>query len=486
MPLFKNQKRRHENSQIRFGTDGWRGVIADQFTFENVGRVAEATALYWNRHRPRGRDKRVIVGYDRRFLAERFADLVASVFGERGYDVILSKQPLPTPSLSYACRHLNAAGGVMVTASHNPARYCGIKLKTHMGSAADRVLCQGVEETLREVTFEWTHGQMFARGGNVRIENLSSLHESAIRRYVDMGVIRKGKLKVGVDALHGVGAGVFERLLAKTSNEVFSFNAHRDVLFGGRSPEPIAENYEETASALSASPKDLCLVTDGDADRIGGMFGNGFPMTTHQIICLLLHAFASDRGLKGKVIKALTTSSMVDKICADFGFPLVETRVGFKDIGAEMTMGPYLMGVEESGGLGFPNHIPERDGILAGLLLIELLLTKGRSLEVLVRELESRYGPHAYGRIDVSYPLAQRERLMDDCRRHAPANLVGSPVDEMKTFDGVKYVARNGSWLMLRGSGTEPIVRVYAEAETEKKVLTLLRRGQRILAQSLT
>ena len=228
---------------------------------------------------------------------------------------------------------------------------------------------------------------------------------------------------------------------------------------------------------LKRHPHDICLVTDGDADRVGGMDGHGGYLTTHQIICLLLHHLIVNRKGRGRVVKALTTTSMVDKMCAAYGLPLVETGVGFKYICAEMLKGDVLLGAEESGGIGFAGHIPERDGIAAGLMLLEMLATEKVSVNRLLAKLENQFGPHCYGRIDTHYPLEKRTSLMDFLKSHPPAKLLRSPLTGMKTFDGVKFIAQDTSWLMLRGSGTEPILRIYAEAKSVAGVQKLLKLG---------
>jgi phosphomannomutase len=279
------------------------------------------------------------------------------------------------------------------------------------------------------------------------------------------------------DALFGVGAGCFEKLLAGTSCRVTTLNSIHDPNFGGINPEPVAKNYGPSRAFLRKHPQDLCVVTDGDADRVGGMDGRGNPLSTHQIICLLLQHFIVRRRATGRVIKALTTTSMVDKMCAAYGLELVETGVGFKYVAAEMIKGGVLLGAEESGGIGFPGHIPERDGILAGLMLLELLATERVSINRLIARLEKEFGPHHYARIDIPFPLERRAALMEFCQSNPPAQLLRSPVTGIKSYDGVKFIARDDSWLMLRGSGTEPILRIYAETKSRAGAEQLLKAG---------
>jgi phosphomannomutase len=486
-------------AQIKFGTDGWRAVIAEDFNFANVARVAQAAADYWKSEirNPKseiyGRQSVVVVGYDRRFFSERFAQTTAEVLAGNGFQVILTPEPTPTPSVSFAVKHLGAVGGVMITASHNPPIFNGFKLKSYYGGSSSPDECQAVENFLgrnpvRAVT-------PAAAAKQILTQDVRPAHYAALKKLVDFKLIAKSKLRFAHDALFGVGAGCFEQLLAGTTCKVTTLNARHDVLFGGINPEPIEKNYGPSQKFLRAHPHDICLVTDGDADRVGGMDGRGNALTTHQIICLLLHHLIVNRrrsvgvpplggptqppegGTPNRVVKALTTTSMVDKMCAAYGLPLVETGVGFKYICAEMLKGGVLLGAEESGGIGFPGHIPERDGIAAGLMLLELFATEKVSVNKLLARLEKQFGPHRYGRIDTHYPLEKRASLMEFLQKNPPQKLLRSPLAGMKTFDGVKFVALDTSWLMLRGSGTEPILRIYAEAKSDADVRKLLQLG---------
>jgi phosphomannomutase len=466
-------------STIRFGTDGWRAVIAEDFTFANVARVAQAAADYWSAHPVEGAERKVVVGYDRRFFSDRFAQRAAEVFAGNGYRVTLTPCPTPTPSVSFAVKAQRAIGGVMITASHNPPRFNGFKLKSHYGGPTDAATCQAVETFLDRTPPRSVPLAEGRAGGQIVERDLRPAHFAALKRLVDWKLIARSRLRFAHDALFGVGAGCFEQLLAGTSCRVTTLNARHDVLFGGINPEPIEANYGPTQAYLRRHPHDVCLVTDGDADRVGGMDGRGKYLTTHNLICLLLHHCVVNRKGRGRVVKALTTTSMVDKLCAAHGLELVETGVGFKYICAEMLKGGVLLGAEESGGIGFAGHIPERDGIAAGLLLLELLATERRSVNALLARLEKQFGPHRYGRIDAHFPLEKRSALMERLQQSPPTKLLRWPVAEVKTFDGVKLIARNGAWLMLRASGTEPMLRIYAEAQTEADVRRLLRLGVR-------
>ncbi len=470
-------------AQIKFGTDGWRAVIAEDFTFSNVARVAQAAADYWRTLVVPGETPRVAIGYDRRFYSDRFAACTAEVFAGNDYRVLLTNVATPTPAVSYAVKARGMVGGVMITASHNPPCFNGFKLKSHYGGSSDPETCQTVESWLDRSPVRTLKLEDAVRAHQVRIEDIRPMHYEAVKKLVDFDLIATSGLRFAHDALFGVGAGCFEQLLAGTSCKATTLNGVHDVLFGGINPEPVEANYGRSSAYLRAHPHDLCLVTDGDADRVGGMDGHGRYVTTHQLICLLLQHLFLNRGRGGRVVKALTVTSMVDKMCAAYGLQLTETGVGFKYICPEMMKGDVLLGAEESGGIGFPGHIPERDGIAAGLMLLEMLAMKRVSLNQLIEGLEREFGQHRYGRIDAHYPLEKRAALMAHLEANPPDRLLRSPMAEVKSFDGVKYIAADTSWLMLRGSGTEPILRIYAEAGIEAAVKQLLQLGVRLTKQ---
>lgn len=468
---------------IKFGTDGWRAVIAEEFTFANVERVSQATADYWSANPVPGTGRKIIVGYDRRFLSDKFAQRAAEVFAGNGFEVVLTPEPTPTPSVSFAVKAQRAVGGVMITASHNPPAFNGFKLKSHYGGSAESSTCKDVEGFLDRNPVKTMDLAVAIKEKRVRVKDIRPAHYAALKRLVDFPLIARSKLKFAHEALFGVGAGCFEQLLAGTTCRVTTLNGQHDPLFGGINPEPIEVNYTRSAAFLKQHPHDLCLVTDGDADRVGGMDGRGNYLTTHQLICLLLRHFIVNRRGRGRVVKALNTTSMVDKMCAARGLQLVETGVGFKYIAAEMVKGGVLLGAEESGGIGFSGHIPERDGIAAGLMLLEMLATDRVSINRLLSDLSKEFGPHCYGRIDTRFPIEKRPALMEFLAKHPPTKLLRSPLADMKTYDGVKFIGQDGSWLMLRGSGTEPILRIYAEAPSHAGVQQLLKLGVRLTEQ---
>lgn len=468
---------------IKFGTDGWRAVIAEDFTFENVACVSQAAADHWAANPALGTKRRVVIGYDRRFLSDRFAQTAAEVFAGNDYQVLLTPQPTTTPAVSYAVKRWNAVGGVVITASHNPPHFNGYKIKSHYGGPAMPETCAAVESRLANRPVRRIALGSAVKAGLVCMRDLRPAHYAAVKRLVDFRRVRNSRLRLAHDALFGTGAGCFEDLLAGTTCRVTTLNGRHDPLFGGINPEPVRQNYHLSAKWLRQHPHDFCLVTDGDADRVGGMDGRGGYLSTHEIIALLLDHYIRNRQEKGRVIKALTTTSMLDKMCAAHGLQLEEVPVGFKHICAEMVRGGVMLGGEESGGIGFAGHIPERDGIAAGLLLLELLAVERKPLRKLLAGLRRQFGPHCYDRNDIAFPVEKRQALMAYLAANPPARLLKSPVMKVSAYDGVKYVAADSSWLMLRGSGTEPVLRIYAEAASRAGVHRLLRLGQRLTSQ---
>ncbi len=471
-------------SQVRFGTDGWRAIIAEDFTFANVARVAQAAADFWKSEisNPKSeifrREPKVIVGYDRRFLSERFAQLTAEVFTANNFQVVLTPEPTPTPCISFAVKNLGAVGGVMITASHNPPIFNGFKLKSHFGGSSDEATCKAVESLLDK-----SPPQLTTKNSKLKIPvaDVRPAHFRAIKRLVDFKLIAKSKLRVAHDALFGVGAGVFQTLLDGTSCQVTTLNGAHDILFGGICPEPLPKNYALGGAQLKKNPHDLCLVTDGDADRIGAMDGHGKPFTNQQVIALLLHHLVRNRGGRGTVTKTFNTTAMVDKMCAAWNLPLTEVGIGFRFIAPELMKPGALFGAEESGSVGFADHIPERDGLAAGLFLLEMLAMEKISVNKIYARLEKEFGPHRYSRYDAHYPLEKRATLMKWLAANPPQKLLRSQLVKVDSRDGVKFVAADSTWLMLRGSGTEPVLRIYAEAKSDADAQILLKLGVSLL-----
>jgi len=470
---------------IKFGTDGWRAVISDTFTFANLRLVAQAIADYVLEEADDVQPT-VVVGYDTRFLSDRYAAEVARVLAGNGIVSYLTRADAPTPAISYAVVDKKAAAGVMITASHNPPRYNGVKLKADFGGAA-------LPEQARRVEAHLMRNQEAARGPNL-MDYQVALDQEIIRRFdpawayyehltqlVDLDVISDGELRVVTDAMYGSGRKCIADMLARTRCRVYEIRGEMNPGFGGIHPEPTAHYLSALGAAIQSYHADLGLATDGDSDRIGAMDAHGDFVDPHHIFALTLRHLVEKRGWSGKVVKSVSTTRMVDRLAARYGLPVVETPVGFNYIADHMLKGDVLIGGEESGGMSIKGHIPEGDGVLMGLLLLEVVSAAGAPLHELVADLQVEVGPACYTRRDIPLrrPVAKAEmvtRLTDD----VPGSLGGQDVIEVVTLDGVKYLLSDDSWLLIRPSGTEPVLRVYAEARDEAMVEALLAYGQQV------
>ena len=470
---------------IKFGTDGWRAVISDTFTFANLRLVAQAIADYVLEESDDDCPE-VVVGFDTRFLSDRYAAEVARVLAGNNIVAWLTRADAPTPAISYAVVHKKAIAGVMITASHNPPRYNGLKLKAAFGGAA-------LPEQADRVEAHLLRNQEMARGPNV-MEYQAALDRGLIQRFdpawayyehlgclVDLDVISDGELRVVTDAMYGSGRKCIADMLARTRCRVHQIRGEMNPGFGGIHPEPIARFLSALGAAIQSYHADLGLATDGDGDRLGAMDTHGNFVDPHHIFALALRYLVEERGWSGTVVKSISTTRMVGRLAARYGLPLVETPVGFNHIANYMLNDDVLIGGEESGGISIKGHIPEGDGVLMGLLLLEIVAAAGASLHELVASLQADAGPAYYARRDILLrrPVAKTEmvtRLVED----VPGSLGGQEVVEVKTLDGVKYLLADDSWLLIRPSGTEPVLRVYAEARDEAMVEVLLAYGQRV------
>jgi alpha-D-glucose phosphate-specific phosphoglucomutase len=496
------------NTKIKFGTDGWRAVIAEGFTFENVRRVAQATADYWNSvaavcDRREGDAHRAplqaMVGYDNRFLSEVYAKLVCEVLAANGLRVLVPPESAPTPAVSYAVRDRHLCGAVMITASHNPPSFNGYKIKAEFAGPADPEICAEIEKRIDQSPVRRVDFDEAVKAGRIEVYDPRPAHVASVKPFVDLKKIRGAGLKVVIDSMHGSGGTVLEEILAGRTRRlsskrlaggapalqgrVESIRSNRDVLFGGVNPEPIGKNLGALCAAVKKARADIGLATDGDADRMGVVDDRGRYVSIQLVFALLLLHLVRNRGKRtGAVVKSANCTVLIDRICRAHGLECVEVPVGFKYICAKMRESDVLLGGEESGGMGFQGHLPERDGILANLILLEMLATTKRSVTRLLSDLQQEFGRSAYDRIDMQYPLEKRGELIETLRRDPPGDLLGSPLAAMKDFDGVKYIAKDESWLMFRASGTEPIVRIYSEAASAARVKRLLDYGRRLAA----
>ncbi len=471
-----------KDNPIKFGTDGWRGIIAGDFTFDNVRICAQAVADYLKKSGLAGQG--LIVGYDTRFASEDFAAAVAEVAAGNGIKTYLCPKATPTPVISYGTAKVKAGGAVIITASHNPAAWNGFKYKTWEGAGAPDEVTAEIEKNISRIIASGKVEQLplaEARGkGLVELFDLAPIYEEQIARLVDLEGLRRTKLKVVVDSMYGAGAGYLKKLLGGGSIEVVEINGERNTLFPGIQPEPIAANLAKLAAAIKGQGASVGAATDGDADRLGIMDEKGKFLTTQQVFALLCLYLLEVRGERGLIVKTVTATSMLYRLGELFGVPVRETPVGFKYVAPIMTAEDALIGGEESGGFGFRGHVPERDGILSILYFLDLMAKTGKSPSQLIDYLYSKVGTHHYNRVDIRFPETERQAVIDRVKRRPPEEIDGVKVAEFGTTDGYRFTLADGAWLLIRFSGTEPLLRVYAESSTPARVEKLLGTGREI------
>jgi len=464
---------------IKFGTDGWRGLIADDFTFENVRVAAAAIANYLHASTDPNEypSKGVCVGYDTRFASDRFAAAVAEILAASGIPVKLASGITPTPALSYGVRHLGAAGGVMITSSHNPYQWNGVKYKAYYGGSGKPSIISAIESYLSEPVRKSEQP--------AAIEKVDFLPDylAAIKKFADLDAIAKSGMRFAVDCMYGAGSGIISKIFQEIGVAHVEIRAEHNPLFPGINPEPIEPHVRALEEAVVAHKCDAGLATDGDADRIGAADEHGNFVDPHKIYSVLLEWLLSRKKWPGDVTRAFNTTSMLDRICARYGRKLYEHGIGFKYVCDLMLEKDILIGGEESGGIGISRHLPERDGLLNSLLLANVMAEEGKTLGQLVARLQDQYGEHQYGRIDLHIP--------DDLKNAAIARakagvkeFAGMPVEHVETLDGIKFFLDNPeakrkpnaakTWLLLRASGTEPLMRIYSESCSKESVAKLL------------
>lgn len=464
--------------QIKFGTDGWRGVIARDFTFDNLSLVAQATMDWLNREGLA--EQGLVVGYDRRFLSPEFARRVAEIAAGNGIGVRLTENYAPTPAISWAVKELGAGAGIMMTASHNPPIYNGFKVKEQYGGSA-RPATTGLLEQI--VAYNREHGRPVhvtpfdraVREGRVELFDAATGYLRQLSRCVDLEKIRTAAIPALVDPMYGAGSGFMGRLL--TIDEI---HGDENPGFGGRPPEPIGEHLGELSRLVASGRYRVGLALDGDADRIGAVDERGGFFSSHAIFTLLLKHLVERKGLAGGVVKTVSSTRMIDLLAERYGLPLFETPIGFKHICELMLERQILMGGEESGGLGITGHIPERDGILMGLLLLETIAMTGQGLGEQLTAIMADIGQFRYRRLDMTIEQEAKTRLLERLRTDPPTTFAGRSVTGTNFSDGFKFLFDNGDWLLIRPSGTEPVLRLYSEAGEEEMVEQLLRAARQV------
>ncbi len=469
-------------AEIKFGTDGWRGVISRDFTFENVRWVTQAVIDYL---KLKGLDSSgLVVGYDRRFLSEEYAGEVAAVAAANGVRVFLGDNFAPTPAVSWAVKERGSGGGIMITASHNPAIYNGLKFKESFGGSSLPETTAVLEKLLRE---RWRRKEepLFENFDKalkdkmiVRVDLMKS-YLDRLRGLVDFEKIRNSGFKVAVDSMSGAGSGCIKTLLNEVGVEVKEIRSEYNPGFGGVNPEPIAKNMKRLISIVRDEKYDVGLATDGDADRIGAVDGRGDFFDSHRILTLLIKHLVEERKVKGDIVKTVSSTRMIDLLGKRYGVTVHETPIGFKHICKKMLEGGIMIGGEESGGIGVSAHIPERDGIFAGLLLVEIMAVNGMRLEEVMDEVFKRIGSFSYDRVDLKISEDSMNEVRARLDDYHPSAILGMKVELENRMDGAKFCLENGSWLLVRASGTEPVLRIYAEASSPQKVRELLEEGKR-------
>jgi len=459
---------------IRFGTSGWRAIIADDFTYKNVELVTEAICSYLKDSFGEG-EKTLIVGHDSRFMGEKFSQVAAEIARKKGFRVLLCNHPTPTPTISHAIRNQKAVGGINFTASHNPPEYQGIKFSTADGAPALPEITKRIEETIENVP-----NVADSEGGAIEEFNPRSEYLDDLKTKINFDAIAEAKGKFAYDALWGTGRGYLDKILRDYGLEVETLHDWRDVTFGGKSPEPSEKQVGELVEAVKGKSYTLGLATDGDGDRFGVIDSNGDFIQPNHLIAILTDYLAESRGWTLGVARSVATSHLVDRVAESRGLKLYETPVGFKFIGELINKDEIILGGEESAGLSIRGHFPEKDGILACLLAVEAVTVRGKSLTEQLNELYARVGKLESGRIGVKLNPEVAAKLKEKLEGE-PSEIGGRKIENINRMDGVKFFFTNGSWMLMRPSGTEPMVRIYAESEDKHELEVLLEQGRRYL-----
>lgn len=465
-------------TKIKFGTDGWRAIIADDFTVENVARVTEGTVAWLKKN---FENPSVVVGHDCRFAGELFTDTVAKVLLKNGIQVHLAKGFVSTPMISLGAKNYGASLGIIITASHNPPSYNGYKLKGFYGGPLLPDKIEEIELLIPEQAdgrFRNIDITTFEANGMFRWVSLEDDYCEHVENSFDLDAIRNSNLELGYDAMYGAGQNVIRRLLPDTTMLHCDYNPS----FDGQAPEPIARNLQEFSDMIRLAENIDCgLATDGDADRIGLFDNEGNFIDSHHIILLLIHYLKKYKGMDGKVCTAFSTSVKVKKLCDFYGLELETVKIGFKYIAGIMISEDVLLGGEESGGIAIKGHIPERDGIWMGLVIWEFMAKSGKSLYELIEEVYEITGPFSFDRNDVHLPEEKKQQIIADCKARKFSAFGSYKVQRVEDLDGYKHFLSDDSWVMIRPSGTEPLLRIYAEAEDMKEVQKILKATREVL-----
>jgi len=459
---------------IKFGTDGWRAVIAQDFTFENVAIVSQAISDYLKIKVKK--KKKVVIGYDRRFLSKEFAKTVALVLAANKIKVVLSDRDVPTPVISLNCLKGKYDLGIMITASHNPAQFNGLKIKSPEGGSADKPVTNKVESLLGKTKVRQIEESEAKKKKLLEIRDLTKIYVEFLKKFVDLKRIKKLKLKVLIEVMYGSGDSYVEKILGKSNIKIDYLHNEFNPSFGGINPEPVEDNIRELLLKMKKGKYDLALVLDGDADRLAMVDGHGNYVNAQVILPLLAIHMVKNRKISGAIGKTVVGSDVIDKVALCLGVACYETPVGFKYLSKLFKENLICIGGEEAGGVGFKGYIPERDGSLSFLLVLEMLSFEGKKFDTVLGQFYKKYGRHYYSRTAI--PVKSVKKSLADMK--LPKQLYGKKVQRVNTLDGIKLITKD-NWLMFRKSGTEPIVRVYAESKSKKEGEQLVALGKRMI-----
>jgi phosphomannomutase len=471
---------------IKFGTDGWRGVIAREFTFDRVAIAASAAGQEALKADSKAK---AVIGYDRRFLSRQFAQETASVYAALGIEVLFSEKFCTTPCTSFVAHREQTPLSPMITASHNPPIYNGFKIKGPHGGPATPDQVDPVQKLATELEDsgfkpEKVDFEEAVKSGRIRLINATGDYLEAVKKHLDVPLLAKSGYKVVVDAMHGAGSGSLAGLLREIGIEVIEIRAEENPSFGGVHPEPIEPNLKALIDKVRETGADLGLALDGDADRLGVVDEKGRFVTTQEVFSLVLQHVVEDRGMKeGAVVKTTSSSIMLNTLANLYGLEVITTPVGFKDVCAEMLTHDWLVGGEESGGYTIKGHIHDRDGLLCGILMLEMMAMQGLKMSELVSELMAKVGYHTYQRIDVHTTPEKKERALRRVKENPPDYIGNWKVVDTSYLDGYKATLEDGSWMLVRASGTEPLLRIYCEAVLEPSLDAILADAQKFLLE---
>lgn len=460
--------------EIKFGTSGWRGIIAEDFTKQGVRIVAQAIADYLKASKVHSRE--IVVGYDPRFMGEDFAKECSEVLAGNGFLVLYSDKPVPTPVIAYEVIRRKCAGAINITASHNPAQYSGVKFSPAWGGPALPETTKQIEENCKKITDKDIKKLSFEDGikaKKIKVVSFKKTYLNRVERLIDFRAIQNSGIKIAVDDMYGAGIGYIEELLDKYHIKYTAINTHRDCLFGGHHPEPSGDHLNELADIVTTKKYKIGLALDGDADRFGIIDSDGAYISPNEIIAVLLDHLVKSRGWKGRTARSVMTTSFVDAVAKMHGVEVNETPVGFKYIGDILVKQGLIIGGEESGGLTIKGHVPEKDGIVACLLVAEMVAMSNKSIRTIINELQKKVGTFITDRVNLRLSEEKMTALKEKLKKNPPIIIAGKKVMDINKTDGYKFIFENGEWVGVRLSGTEPIVRYYIEAHSKASAAKL-------------